>query len=70
MQDLNFTILPPLCFEYKNYKSIVSRRNVQPIKIWYGETKYHPIKQYFLKAYDLDKDQERDFALSDIKEFY
>jgi predicted DNA-binding transcriptional regulator YafY len=52
---------------YKNYKNEVSTRNVIPSKIWYGSTEYHLAEQWFMRAWDLDKKAERDFALVDIQ---
>jgi predicted DNA-binding transcriptional regulator YafY len=61
--------LPPLKFKYKNWESKTTIRTVEPIKIWYGKTQWHPKKQWFLKALDLDKNEERDFAIKDIIKF-
>jgi predicted DNA-binding transcriptional regulator YafY len=59
-----------LKFRYLNWEGVQRVRKVKPIKIWYGETKWHPKKQWFLKAFDLDKNEERDFALTDIIKFF
>lgn len=56
-------------FEYINWEGKRAIRKVNPIKIWYGNTKWHPRKQWFLKAIDLNKKEERDFALKDIVKF-
>jgi predicted DNA-binding transcriptional regulator YafY len=61
--------LPPLKFIYKNWQGETAERKIIPIKIWYGKTDFHPKKQWFLKALDLDKKAERDFAISDIQKF-
>ncbi|KKQ84443.1 MAG: hypothetical protein UT08_C0018G0049 [Candidatus Woesebacteria bacterium GW2011_GWB1_38_8] len=58
-----------LKFKYKNWERKKALRNVRPIKIWYGKTKWHAKDQWFLKALDLDKKEERDFALKDIIKF-
>ena len=60
---------PKLKFRYKNWEDKTAVRNVEPIKIWYGKTKWHPKRQWFLKAIDLDKNEERDFALRDLIKF-
>ncbi len=57
---------PILIFEYVNWKGERAIRKVKPITIWYGETDFHKGKQWFLKALDLDKNAERDFALKDV----
>jgi predicted DNA-binding transcriptional regulator YafY len=59
----------PLKFEYVNWEGKKAVRKVEPIKIWYGKTQWHPKKQWFLKALDLDKNEERDFAIKDIIKF-
>ena len=62
--------LPPLVFKYKNWQGETSVRHVIPIKIWYGETQWHPKKQWLLTAWDMDKGAERSFAIADIIEFF
>jgi predicted DNA-binding transcriptional regulator YafY len=54
---------------YKNWKNETSIRHIQPIQIWYGSTEWHKEDQWLMKALDLDKDEERDFALKDIIEW-
>lgn len=39
---------------------------IEPIKIWYGSTRWHPDEQWLLKAIDIDKGEERDFAMTQI----
>lgn len=56
----------PLEFEYKNWKGEVSIRKVYPDYIWYGHTEYHIELQYFMRAFDVNKDDYRDFAILDI----
>ena len=60
---------PPLVFKYKNWEGKTAVRKVQPIKIWYGHTQWHPKDCWLLKAVDVEKDAERDFAVKDINEF-
>jgi hypothetical protein len=52
---------------YKNWKNIVSTRNIIPICTWFGKSKYHLEEQWFIKAFDIDKNEERDFAMRDIE---
>jgi predicted DNA-binding transcriptional regulator YafY len=59
----------PLVFEYKNWEGKKAVRTVVPIDIWYGSTKWHDEEQWLLKAEDLDKGAERDFAVNDIIRF-
>lgn len=58
-----------LKFKYKNWQGKKTARRVEPIKVWYGKTKWHNKKQWFLKAGDVDKNEVRDFAVKDIIKF-
>ena len=58
-----------LVFEYVNWKGEKGIRRVIPIKLWWGSTQWHPEPQWLLKAKDLDKNEERDFAVKDITRF-
>lgn len=56
----------PLTFLYKNWKGETRQRIIEPVKIWFGSTEYHPEPQWLLKAYDVEKREHRDFALNDV----
>jgi predicted DNA-binding transcriptional regulator YafY len=56
----------PVRFLYVNWKGHRAERTVLPLKVWYGRTEQHPAKQWFLKAWDLDKAAVRDFAMRDV----
>lgn len=58
-----------LRIEYTNWRGETSVRTILPIKIWFGSTEWHPGKQWLMRALDIDKDAERDFALTDIKKW-
>ena len=60
---------PSLKFRYKNWQGETAIRSVVPIEIWYGHTQFHSRNQWLLKALDVDKNAERDFAVADIIEF-
>jgi len=60
---------PTLQFEYKNWLGKVSIRKVVPYDIWFGSTEFHPEDQWFLHVFDMDKGEERNFALRDIIKF-
>lgn len=60
---------PPLTIRYKNWQGDVGIRHIMPIEIWYGQTEFHQTDQWLLKALDLDKNAQRDFAINDIIEF-
>lgn len=55
-----------LKFEYKNYKGEHGIRAVHPMIVWHGVSKFHTGAQFFLKAYDPAKGEERDFAMNDM----
>lgn len=52
---------------YKNWKGEVGLRRIKPIQVFYGATEWHPAAQWLLKALDVEKNAERDFALGDIQ---
>ncbi len=51
---------------YKNYRGVTSQRKIIPKNIWFGATEWHPEEQYLLNAFDIDKNANRSFAMSDI----
>lgn len=53
---------------YKNWKGEESYRNVSVLGFYWGHSPYHEGDQMFMKAWDHDKDQERNFAVKDIAE--
>ena len=60
----------PLKFKYKNWRGNVSNRSVIPIEVIFTSSSFHGDKeQWFLKAIDTDKNQERMFLMKDIQEF-
>lgn len=54
-------------FTYTNYRGVTEVRRVVPINIWHGTTEWHPRKQWFLHAWDLDRQAARDFTWADIQ---
>jgi predicted DNA-binding transcriptional regulator YafY len=54
-------------FTYVNYKNITNNRNINPIKLYYGNTEWYPENQWLLKAYDIEKKEIRVFAMKNIK---
>jgi predicted DNA-binding transcriptional regulator YafY len=56
----------PMEIKYINWKNRTSNRLIIPIKIWYGISDFHKGAQWFLRALDLDKNENRDFAIKDI----
>ena len=61
---------PPIRFFYRNWKGECAYRTIHGAPMfWYGESPYHKGTQWFIKAYDADKQDVRDFAVVDIIEF-
>ncbi len=56
-------------FFYKNWRGESAWRRVKPVDIRYGSTEYHKEPQWVLRAFDLDKAEFRDFAMSCISEW-
>lgn len=56
-------------FWYKNHEGKEGYRRVHPIKFYFGATEWHPDRQMLLRAHDLEKDAERDFAVAGIRDF-
>jgi predicted DNA-binding transcriptional regulator YafY len=52
---------------YTNWRGETAERHVRPIKIWFGSTEWHKEAQWLMRALDVDKKEERDFALKDIQ---
>lgn len=59
-------MLETVVIDYTNHKGIRTERMIIPMCIWYGETKYHPGNQWMLKATDVLRNDERDFAMNQI----
>lgn len=70
MSDLNYknTNVKPTSvkFTYRNYKKDIQRRHVRPISIEFNSTEHHPKPQWLLRAYCLDREAIRCFAMDEI----
>lgn len=53
-------------FTYRNWRGEVAERRVRIIGIRFGSTEWHPEPQLLLRAFDIDKGEEREFAVADI----
>ncbi|CAH1656784.1 hypothetical protein CHELA1G11_11170 [Hyphomicrobiales bacterium] len=51
---------------YTNYRGESGERRIIPISVRWGSTEWHPRPQWLLRAMDVDKGEEREFAMSDI----
>jgi hypothetical protein len=58
--------LPSFKALYRNYKGEASMREIIPIRVWFGNTQWHPEDQWMMTAFDLGKQANRDFALKDF----
>lgn len=61
-----YSVAEPLTFIYRNWRGEVAERRVIPREIHFGATEWHPEPQWLLRAFDMDKGAERDFAMKDI----
>ena len=55
--------------EYTNYRGIKAVRRVEPRRMWFGATDYHPEPQWLMDVFDLDRGAIRTFAMRDINRF-
>ena len=51
---------------YTNHSGETSIRTITPLELYWGSTKWHPQKQWLLRANDHGKEAERTFAWKDI----
>lgn len=58
--------MKPLVIRYRNWRGEVSTRTITPITVWWGKSEYHEGEQWFLRAYDHDRNAKRDFAMKDF----
>ena len=55
---------------YTNYKGETRVRHIQPIRIHFASTEWHPEPQWLLEARDLEKQEDRSFAIRDIRAWF
>jgi hypothetical protein len=53
-------------FDYINFRGEFSHRKANITSIWYGSNEYHTTPQWIMTGLDLDKNQTRHFAMSDM----
>jgi hypothetical protein len=56
----------PLRFLYRNHRGVIAARRVRPDSVRWGSTEWHPEEGWLLRAFDLDKQAWRDFAMADM----
>lgn len=54
-------------FDYTNWKGVKSKRKVIVQEFVFTKSKYHPEYQMFIQGYDMNKMNERTFAVKDIE---
>lgn len=54
-----------ISFRYRNWRGETATRRVLPQLIYHGSNEYHTEPQWLMLAYDLDRKDNREFALSD-----
>ncbi len=54
---------------YTNWKGETRERSIIPISIEYKSTEWHKEKQWILNALDTEKNEQRGFAIVDIKKW-
>ena len=52
---------------YTNYRRETALRTIVPKRIWFGSTEWHPEDGWLLDAFDVEKGEERSFAMKDIR---
>lgn len=51
---------------YTNHRGEIGVRRIQPLRMWFGKNDWHHTEQWLLRAVDLEKGEDRDFALKDV----
>lgn len=52
--------------DYTNWRGERRTRNIKPVEIEWGATKWHPVNQWLLRAKDMEDGQVKMFAMSEI----
>lgn len=52
---------------YTNYRGETTTRKIQPSRLFWGSTEWHPEPQWLLEAWDFGKSAVRVFALKDMR---
>ena len=56
----------PVSFSYVNYKGVFKRRKAILQAVYWGSNKWHSKDQWLVIGWDLEKQEERTYALKDI----
>ena len=57
-----------ICFTYVNWRGERGLREAEPIEIFFGSTKFHSDTQWIMRAWDVDKNAPREFAMKDMSD--
>jgi predicted DNA-binding transcriptional regulator YafY len=52
--------------DYTNWRGERAMRRIRPLRLVFENNEWHPDTQWLLEAVDLDKGEERTFAMSNI----
>lgn len=55
---------------YTNHRGETAERTVVPRALRFGRSPWHDGEQWFLDAFDLERDAERSFAVRDIHRWF
>lgn len=50
---------------YTNHRGETARRMIRPLRLRWGSTEHHPVPQWLLDCWDLDRQDFRSYALDD-----
>lgn len=64
-EDLS-SLVGEVIIDYTNWRGERGERVIRPIRLWWGQTRYHPNSQFLLAALDVERNALRDFAMADI----
>jgi|GEM_PF-2408058 len=64
--DAKTTEPTALKINYTNWRGETAERTVMPQSIYFGSTRWHPEPQWLLRALDMNRLEDRDFALAGI----
>lgn len=59
----------PVRIVYTNYRGETAPRTIIPRRLWFGSTEWHPEEQWLLDALDVEKNEQRSFAVADISKW-
>ncbi|WP_201404240.1 hypothetical protein [Kaistia sp. 32K] len=56
----------PVAIIYTNWRGETAERLIIPGAVWFGTTNWHPDPQWLLRAFDVEKQADRDFAPKEL----